>query len=174
MQSTMLKNRASPCHTHIAKNVNLCYPLLVLPHSAFVSSLALLPACMQVIMSVLIFGLLSSIKPEEGSGRTRADEVRNGTFSTIAFVLGALTSILSGYLGMRIATFANARTALEARSGIAPAFMAGERNRGEESWVAGLEVVLVLMVHRKLRFYRVMAHVEVVHVERHVCDHGVI
>jgi hypothetical protein len=76
-------------------------------------------------MSILIFGLLGSVSPEEGSGRTRAHELRNGGFSTIAFILGALTSILSGFLGMRIATFANARTAVEARKGIAPAFMTG-------------------------------------------------
>ena len=50
----------------------------------------------------------------------------NGLFSTISFLLGASTSILSGYLGMKIATFANARTAAEARKGVAPAFMCGE------------------------------------------------
>jgi hypothetical protein len=75
-------------------------------------------------MSVLIFSLLGSIAPE--APRTRQDELKNGLFSTIAFVLGALTSCLSGYLGMKIATYANARTALEARRGIAPAFMCGE------------------------------------------------
>uniref|UniRef100_A0A7S2QSI6 H(+)-exporting diphosphatase n=1 Tax=Chlamydomonas chlamydogama TaxID=225041 RepID=A0A7S2QSI6_9CHLO len=79
-----------------------------------------------VIMSVLIFSLLSIVTPEEG--RTKEDELRNGIFSTIAFVLGALTSILSGYLGMKIATYANARTAVEARKGIAPAFMCAFRS----------------------------------------------
>ncbi|WIA41962.1 hypothetical protein OEZ86_009266 [Tetradesmus obliquus] len=79
-----------------------------------------------VIMAVLIFALLGSITPE--AGRTRADEVRNGLFSSIAFVLGAATSILSGYVGMKIATYANARTALEARKGIAPAFMCAFRS----------------------------------------------
>lgn len=77
----------------------------------------------QVIMAILIFSLLGSVAPE--GDRTRADEVRNGLFSTISFVLGAITSILSGFLGMKIATYANARTALEARKGIAPAFMCG-------------------------------------------------
>ncbi|CAD7700819.1 unnamed protein product [Ostreobium quekettii] len=52
----------------------------------------------------------------------------NGLFSTIAFLAGAGTSILSGYLGMRIATFANARTTAEARKGIAPAFMCAFRS----------------------------------------------
>jgi H+-translocating diphosphatase len=79
----------------------------------------------QVIMSVLIFTLLSLVSPE--APRTRGDEVRNGLFSTVAFLLGALTSCLCGYLGMKIATYANARTAVEARRGIAPAFMTGAR-----------------------------------------------
>ncbi len=77
-----------------------------------------------VIMAVVIFSLLSSITPEEG--RTKEDELRNGIFSTVAFLLGAITSIVSGYLGMMIATFANARVAVEARKGIAPAFMCGK------------------------------------------------
>lgn len=77
-------------------------------------------------MAVLILGLLSTVSPEEGSGRTHQNELYNGIFSCIAFILGAVTSILSGYLGMKIATYANARTALEARKGIAPAFSVGE------------------------------------------------
>ncbi|GJS50765.1 pyrophosphate-energized vacuolar membrane proton pump 1 [Tanacetum coccineum] len=41
------------------------------------------------------------------------------SFSTISvFLLGAITSIVSGFLGMKIATYANARTALEARKGL--------------------------------------------------------
>lgn len=39
----------------------------------------------------------------------------NAMFSTIAFLLGALTSTLSGFLGMKIATYANARMTSEAR-----------------------------------------------------------
>lgn len=75
-------------------------------------------------MAVLIFALLGSVTP--AGERTRTDEVQNGLFSMIAFLLGATTSILCGYLGMKIATYANARTAVEARKGIAPAFMCGE------------------------------------------------
>lgn len=58
------------------------------------------------------------------------DELRNGIFSTVAFAAGAITSIISGYLGMAIATFANARTAVEARKGIAPAFIVGASSVG--------------------------------------------
>jgi inorganic pyrophosphatase len=75
-------------------------------------------------MSIAIFSLLSIVKPE--GTRTKDDEVRNGLFSTIAFIVGATTSIVSGYLGMAIATYANARTAIEARKGIAPAFQVGQ------------------------------------------------
>eukprot|EP00955_Chlamydomonas_euryale_P076868 362807-Chlamydomonas_euryale.AAC.8 len=82
-----------------------------------------------VIMSVAIFGLLSTVAPEEG--RTKDDETRNGIFSTIAFIVGGGTSLLSGWLGMTIATYANARTAVEARKGVAPAFMCGKYLGGE-------------------------------------------
>ncbi len=75
-------------------------------------------------MSIVIFSLLSIVKPE--GSRTAHDELQNGIFSTIAFIVGALTSVLSGYLGMVIATYANARTTVEARKGIAPAFAVGK------------------------------------------------
>ena len=51
-------------------------------------------------------------------GRLRKPALYNGIFSTIAFLVGAFSSVASGYIGMKIATYANARTALEARKGI--------------------------------------------------------
>jgi H(+)-translocating pyrophosphatase len=69
-------------------------------------------------MAALIYGLLSMSPTAEGSTGPS-----NPLFSTIAFLVGALTSILSGYFGMRIATFTNGRTALEARRGLSQAFM---------------------------------------------------
>ncbi|KAI7756130.1 hypothetical protein M8C21_013440, partial [Ambrosia artemisiifolia] len=42
-------------------------------------------------------------------------------FSTVSFILGAITSVISGFLGMKIATYANARTTLEARKGVGKA-----------------------------------------------------
>jgi len=42
-------------------------------------------------------------------------ETHLGEFwTTIAFLLGALTSIISGYIGMRVAVFANYRCACKA------------------------------------------------------------
>ena len=40
-----------------------------------------------------------------------------GAWTTLAFVMGALTSILSGYIGMKVAVYANARTTIECQQG---------------------------------------------------------
>ena len=107
---------------------------------------------MQAFFSVVIFFLLSS---EDGfqtkwhtddKGILRAPALFNGTFSTIAFIVGAATSIVSGYLGMWIATYANARTALEARKGVAPAFMAAFRSGAVMGFLLAGNALLVLMV----------------------------
>lgn len=85
----------------------------------------------QALMSVVIFVLLSSQDGfsrdwiVDSQGHRHSPAIYNGAFSTIAFLLGAVTSIASGFFGMKIAVYANARTALEARKGIAPAFMCG-------------------------------------------------
>eukprot|EP00854_Cymbomonas_tetramitiformis_P019779 gene19779-23655_t len=57
------------------------------------------------------------------SGREKAPAGRVALCSTCAFLVGALTSLLSGYYGMKIATFANARTTLEARKGISQSYI---------------------------------------------------
>ncbi|XP_073107446.1 pyrophosphate-energized vacuolar membrane proton pump isoform X1 [Elaeis guineensis] len=47
----------------------------------------------------------------------------NPIFSTVSFLLGAITSLVSGFLGMKIATYTNARTTLETRKGVGKAFI---------------------------------------------------
>jgi len=51
-----------------------------------------------------------------------AEAVPGTGFTTIAFVTGAVTSILCGYIGMKIATKANARTCFRAFFGLGHAF----------------------------------------------------
>ncbi|CAG9466363.1 unnamed protein product [Pedinophyceae sp. YPF-701] len=84
--------------------------------------------------SVFIAVLLSS---EDGfnlswttddDGNPVRPAVYNGFFSALSFIIGAGTSAVCGYLGMRIATYANARTALEARKGVAEGFMCAFRS----------------------------------------------
>lgn len=47
----------------------------------------------------------------------------SAVFTVIAFVVGACTSVLCGFIGMRIAVYANARTAASALHGYGPAFV---------------------------------------------------
>lgn len=67
-------------------------------------------------------------------------------FSTASFLLGALTSVLSGYLGMKIATYANARTTLEARKGVGKAFIAAFRSGAVMGFLLAANGLLVLFV----------------------------
>ncbi|VAH19064.1 unnamed protein product [Triticum turgidum subsp. durum] len=68
----------------------------------------------------------------------------------MAFLLGAVTSVVSGFLGMRIATFANARTTLEARRGIGAAFATAFRSGAVMGFLLSSLGLLVLYVAIKL------------------------
>ena len=112
------------------------------------------PFLVQAGFSVFVFLLLGSEdgfstvwKVDKASGIARAPAIYNGAFSTIAFLVGAVTSILSGFLGMKVATFANARTALEARKGIAPAFMTAFRSGAVMGFLlAGLGLLVLYIL----------------------------
>ncbi|GBF37215.1 sodium-translocating pyrophosphatase [Leptospira johnsonii] len=64
-------------------------------------------------MAVLIFFLLDN--PE-------TPDFNDGLFTAIAFVAGALISCLSGFIGMKIATAGNVRTAQAAKTSMSKAF----------------------------------------------------
>ncbi|KAJ0437750.1 putative inorganic diphosphatase [Helianthus annuus] len=49
-------------------------------------------------------------------------------FSTVSFLLGAITSVLSGFLGIKTTTYANTRTTLEARKSVGKAFITAFRS----------------------------------------------
>ena len=74
-----------------------------------------------VLFSGLLLALLGAGSKADPTPY-RGQAMRNAVFTTAAFVAGAVTSIVAGYIGMKIATFANARTALEARTGVDRAF----------------------------------------------------
>ena len=48
-------------------------------------------------------------------------------YTTIAFLIGSITSIISGYIGMKIATFSNFRTTFKAKSSLAEGFVVAFR-----------------------------------------------
>ncbi|KAJ1410083.1 Pyrophosphate-energised proton pump [Sesbania bispinosa] len=62
------------------------------------------------------------------------------------FLLGAITSVLSGFLGMKIATYANARTTLEARKGVGKAFITAFRSVAVMGFLLATNGLLVLYI----------------------------
>uniref|UniRef100_A0A0E0DMB3 H(+)-exporting diphosphatase n=1 Tax=Oryza meridionalis TaxID=40149 RepID=A0A0E0DMB3_9ORYZ len=81
--------------------------------------------------------------PYDAARRCRP-ALANAAFTAAAFLLGATTSVVSGYLGMRVATFANARTALEARRGIGRAFAVAFRSGAAMGFLLASSALLVL------------------------------
>ncbi|XP_062198127.1 pyrophosphate-energized vacuolar membrane proton pump-like [Phragmites australis] len=110
------------------------------------------------IFAVVIFLFLGSVhrfstesRPcQYTKGRTCKPALANAAFSALAFLLGAATSVVSGYLGMRIATFANARTTLEARRGVGAAFATAFRSGAVMGFLLASLGLLVLYVAIKL------------------------
>jgi Na+/H+-translocating membrane pyrophosphatase len=48
-------------------------------------------------------------------------------YTTVAFIIGGLTSILSGYIGMKIAVYTNVRTTKESATDISNGFVVAYR-----------------------------------------------
>ncbi|KAE8669052.1 Pyrophosphate-energized vacuolar membrane proton pump 1 [Hibiscus syriacus] len=67
-------------------------------------------------------------------------------FSTISFLLSAVTSVVSGFLGMKIATYANARTTLEARKGVGKAFITAFRSGAVMGFLLAANGLLVFYI----------------------------
>nr|XP_009763192.1 PREDICTED: pyrophosphate-energized vacuolar membrane proton pump 1-like isoform X2 [Nicotiana sylvestris] len=107
-----------------------------------------------VVFGAIIFLFLGSVKnfSTESQPCTFNKEnlckpaLANAIFTTIAFFLGALTSALSGFLGMKIATYANARTTLEARKSIGKAFVTAFRSGAVMGFLLAANGLLVLYV----------------------------
>ncbi|EES00707.1 hypothetical protein BDA96_03G163700 [Sorghum bicolor] len=115
-------------------------------------------AAFTAIFAVVIFLFLGSVhrfstdsRPcQYTSGRTCKPALANAVFSSVAFLLGAATSVVSGYLGMRIATYANARTTLEARRGVGAAFATAFRSGAVMGFLLASLGLLVLYVTIKV------------------------
>ncbi len=66
-----------------------------------------------IVMAIVIFFLLDNKKTEN---------INEGLYTAIAFVIGAIISCFSGFVGMKIATMGNVRTAQAAKENISKAF----------------------------------------------------
>jgi inorganic pyrophosphatase len=68
-------------------------------------------------------------------------------FSTISFVLGAVTSMVYGFLWVKIVTYVNARTTLEARIGGGKAFIIAFRYGAVMGFLLAANGLLVLYIN---------------------------
>ncbi|GKD98955.1 pyrophosphate-energized vacuolar membrane proton pump-like protein [Tanacetum coccineum] len=107
-----------------------------------------------VFFAVLIFVFLGSVEGFSTSSQVCTYDttkmckpaLMTAVFSTVSFVLGAVTSVISGFLGMKIATYANARTTLEARKGVSKAFIVAFRSGAVMGFLLAANGLLVLYI----------------------------
>ncbi|XP_050374962.1 pyrophosphate-energized vacuolar membrane proton pump-like [Argentina anserina] len=107
-----------------------------------------------VAFAILIFVFLGSVEGFSTSSHTCANDetkmckpaLATAVFSTVSFLLGAITSVVSGFLGMKIATYANARTTLEARKGVGKAFIVAFRSGAVMGFLLAANGLLVLYI----------------------------
>lgn len=107
-----------------------------------------------VIFAVLIFVFLGSVESFSTSSKVCTYDttkmckpaLMTAVFSTVSFILGAVTSVISGFLGMKIATYANARTTLEARKGVGKAFIVAFRSGAVMGFLLAANGLLVLYI----------------------------
>mmetsp|Transcript_368 Transcript_368/g.453 ORF Transcript_368/g.453 Transcript_368/m.453 type:complete len:798 (+) Transcript_368:222-2615(+) len=90
----------------------------------------------------------STINPDLLQERLSGSCWSEGLFTTIAFVAGGITSIFSGYIGMKIAVYTNVRTAVCAQSGWTESFNSAFRGgavMGFSLCALALSVLFVLI-----------------------------
>lgn len=68
------------------------------------------------------------------------------SLAPLSFLLGTITSVISGFLGMKIATYTNARTTLEARKGVGKAFIAAFHSGAVMGFLLAANGLLVLCI----------------------------
>ncbi|MCS6966078.1 MAG: sodium/proton-translocating pyrophosphatase, partial [Candidatus Kapabacteria bacterium] len=74
--------------------------------------------------------------------------VREGVYTAIAFLCGAFCSVLAGFIGMRIATHGNVRTAASARISLAHAFRTAFHSGAVMGFgLAGIAIVGLVVVY---------------------------
>lgn len=79
--------------------------------------------------------------------------VREGVYTAIAFLCGAICSVLAGFIGMRIATHGNVRTAASARISLAHAFRTAFQSGAVMGFgLAGIALVGLVVVYLGLEW----------------------
>ncbi len=85
---------------------------------------------------------------------THTESVHEGIYTAVAFLFGALISILSGYIGMKVATAGNARTTVSAKNSIADAFLVAMNSGAVMGFalvgLASLGLIVIYLVMKAL------------------------
>jgi hypothetical protein len=107
------------------------------------------------VLVLLAVGSTIEADPDDFSGEFKPWVA--GALSMVAFVMGGVTSIASGYVGMMIAVQANSRTALQAQRGYVPAFRTAFRAGAVLGFaLCGLALIvlfiLIMIISSKLQF----------------------
>ena len=80
-------------------------------------------------------------------------DTNEGIYTAISFLLGCVISIISGFIGMRIATIGNARTTTAAKSSIAEAFKVALNSGAVMGFgLVGLGVLGLIVIYLLLKF----------------------
>jgi len=80
-------------------------------------------------------------------------DTNEGIYTAISFLLGCVISIISGFIGMRIATIGNARTTTAAKSSIAEAFKVALNSGAVMGFgLVGLGVLGLITIYLLLKF----------------------
>uniref|UniRef100_A0A8I6XBT0 H(+)-exporting diphosphatase n=1 Tax=Hordeum vulgare subsp. vulgare TaxID=112509 RepID=A0A8I6XBT0_HORVV len=106
-----------------------------------------------VTFAAIIFLFLGSIEGFSTKGQpctyskgTCKPALYTALFSTASFLLGAITSLVSGFLGMKTATYANARMTQEARKGVGKAFITAFRSGAVMGFLLSSSGLVVLYI----------------------------
>ncbi len=92
-----------------------------------------------IVLSIVLFFLID----------VKTTEINEGLFTMIAFIYGAISSVLAGFFGMQIATRANVRTAQAARNSLGEALGIAFKSGA----VMGLSVVGLGLMGLTVLFY---------------------
>lgn len=98
---------------------------------------------------IVVFALVIGVLIDDPN----TPNLREGTYSAIAFIVGAVTSILAGFIGMRTATAGNVRTAVSARESLEKGFMTAINSGAVMGFgLSGLAVLGMFGCYAALKF----------------------
>ncbi len=103
-----------------------------------------------LVVFMVAFALVIAVLIDD----THTEGVHEGIYTAISFLFGALISIISGYIGMKVATAGNARTTVSARNNIADAFVVAMNSGAVMGFalvgLATLGLIIIYLVMRAL------------------------